>query len=236
MNLYIQTELKGLVNRTTIQEGGQLLGYITRYASNSDIKLVPERDIAYGNVNFIYELANVNNLKIPVAGFVPDKLKEFAPPFVLTKSDDAYKAIGKFVKPSPLHQKAFNGFVVKRDRPQETMLTLAGYEGEVIIQEFVEYVSEWRFIVLDHEVLDARHYKGNFRLIPDWKLADTVADAFRGFGPAWSFDLGLTADGKTHLIECHTMFSLGCYGTPSIFMGRALAQAWDFTWQKNCNK
>lgn len=233
MNLYIQEEISGQLNKATMSEGGRLLGYNIIYSSDARWKLEQERDIAYGNIGWITGITNHNKLKLPLAGFVPDELKKFAPTFIFSNVNEAYRAIGKFVKPHPEQHKKFNGFVVQKDKPQDTMLTLANYHGEVIIQEKVEYVSEWRIFVLDHEVLDARFYKGTFRITPDWKLADSIASNYKGFGPAWSFDLGITNEGKTHLIECHSMFSLGLYGTQPIFAARVLVQAWDYIWATN---
>jgi hypothetical protein len=233
MKAFIQNDVKGLLNKQTIAYGTELFGY-----ENTILDHVPKMsktsgDIAYGNVGWIRGIAKVNELKLPLFGYVPDTLRNYAPAYRIANVSEAYRAFGKFIKPTPEKQKHFNGFVIKKENPYHNMLTLANYDDNVIIQEPVEYVSEWRIIVLDYEVMDARHYKGNFRLAPDWNLADEIASSYKDMGPAWSFDVGITKEGKTILIECHCMFSLGCYGTPPVFMAKALIQAWEYTWKQN---
>ena len=114
------------------------------------------------------------------------------------------------VKPRD-RQKLFKGAVVRSFRD---MIPLSGVSDDepVIVQEVVDFVSEWRATILRRKIVNVANYKGNPIRFPDEKvLAKAVCDWSSqpiGCGMDW----GVTADGRTLLVEVNDGFSLGNYG------------------------
>lgn len=114
------------------------------------------------------------------------------------------------VKPRD-RQKLFAGKVV-RDARDLNSLTGVPETEPVLVQEVVELVSEWRACVLRGNVLNVAHYKGDALSFPK---AEVIREAVKSFTTApigYGMDWGVTADGRTILIEINDGYALGNYG------------------------
>jgi len=92
--------------------------------------------------------------------------------------------------------------------------------------EPVGFASEWRYFVLRGGIVGVAHYKGDCFTHPD---AATVRRAVAGYADspaAYGLDFGVTADGRTLLIEANDGFALGCYGLDPVIYCEMLEARW----------
>ena len=97
----------------------------------------------------------------------------------------------------------------------------------MICSEVVEFVSEYRAFVLEGELLDLRHYKGDFRLFPNTAVIDAAVGAYTHAPVAYGIDFGLTRDRQTLLVETNEAYSLGCYGLAPLLYSTLLEHRWN---------
>jgi len=96
----------------------------------------------------------------------------------------------------------------------------------VLASEAVNFVSEWRCFIQNREILDAKHYKGDFRVFPDYGVAESAISLWSEAPAAYSCDLGITDDGRTLVVECNDVMSLGLYGVSSLIAASMLEKRW----------
>jgi hypothetical protein len=114
------------------------------------------------------------------------------------------------LKPLNRH-KLFNGTVVRAFRdliPTASILDSV----EVLVQGIVEFVSEWRAYILRGEIIHVGRYRGDPLLFPDARTMSEALKAFVDRPIAMAMDWGVTADGRTLLVEVNDGYSLGNYG------------------------
>lgn len=109
------------------------------------------------------------------------------------------------------HHKLFKGTIVRQFRD---LIPTAGIDSTVpvLVQEYVEFVSEWRVSVLRDRILKVGHYRGDPVRFPDAKCMQTALSAFRERPIGFAMDWGITASGQTFLVEVNDGYSLGNYG------------------------
>lgn len=100
-------------------------------------------------------------------------------------------------------------------------------DDEVLIAEYVVFLSEWRCFVCRGEVVDVSHYQGDPFCFPDPK---TIRSALEDFGPdapaGYGIDFGILENGRTVLVEVNEGYSLGSYGLNSIEYAQLLRERW----------
>lgn len=230
MNGYIQKDTKSELNKAVARIGLMERGFHVAFIENSGV-LLGRDDVAYGNVGWIADLFRDKGFKPIYCGFVPEELKPWGIETQEVKLDEVFAKTKIFIKPTPEHQKAFNGFVSLSKA--QTQLSLAGYKGEkVLTSPVVNILSEWRCFVVKNELLDARCYKGDFKIAPDWSKAEKIAKTYKAYD-AWSFDLAVLDSGLTVIIEMHEVFSLGTYGVNPNTFALMLETAWAQKWKEN---
>ncbi|RSK39482.1 ATP-grasp domain-containing protein [Hymenobacter perfusus] len=129
-----------------------------------------------------------------------------------------------FVKPM-YSAKKFTGVLVRNVRD----LRGCGDQAEdtpVWCAEPVNFVAEWRCFVRYGQVLDARHYRGDWRVHFDARVAEQAIAAYQNAPAAYSLDVGLTADGRTLLVEVNDGYSLGAYGLTPVSYAKLLSARW----------
>lgn len=114
------------------------------------------------------------------------------------------------VKPL-IHHKRFKGVVFSQFRD---LIPSAAIEGEtpVLVQEGVEFVSEWRASILRNRIVNVAHYLGDPLRFPDPSRMSAALNAFQNCPIACGMDWGITAAGETVLVEVNDGFALGNYG------------------------
>jgi hypothetical protein len=130
-----------------------------------------------------------------------------------------------FVKPISQHLKLFNGQVVENYRDLAMTAALSS-EHPVILSEPVAMQSEYRVFVLHGEIIGCRHYKGDFRLFPDFQVIDAAIRDFEGAPSGYGIDFAVTNMGETVLVEVNEGFALGCYGLPALRYSSIIEARW----------
>jgi len=131
-----------------------------------------------------------------------------------------------FIKPLKV-QKAFTGFVTSGK--VSDLIQTAGFEDdfEILASEPVEFVSEYRFFIHNGLIIGCKNYRGDFTRLPDFEVAYACLKAFKGSPVSYSLDLGVTADGKTLVVEINDAFALGAYGMPSVPYAQMVISRWE---------
>jgi hypothetical protein len=137
----------------------------------------------------------------------------------------------KFMK--PIHQKKFNGLQIKSILD---WISLGKVEDsiEVYLTGIVNFESEFRIYIQDGEILEGKHYGGNWTKVPDEGVIKEAIKEFGKFSPcAYALDFGVTDDGKTTLVEFNDATSLGNYGIYHIWYSEMLSARWfEITYNK----
>lgn len=130
-----------------------------------------------------------------------------------------------FVKPRGVH-KAFNGCVMSAFRDLIPTAHLPD-DLAVWVSDTVEFVSEWRYFVRRHEIIGVGHYSGDPFTHPDAAMVRAAVRHYRVEAPAaYGIDFGVTADGRTLLVEVNDAYSLGHIGLRPVPYAHMLEDRW----------
>ena len=128
-----------------------------------------------------------------------------------------------FVK--PMNNKSFTGRVIKTAKD----LIGCGIQGEdqaVYVSDIVNFVSEYRAFVRYGEILDVRHYHGDWRFYPDSKVIEECVANYTDSPKAYAIDFGVTDDGRTLVVEVNASCSIGSYGLGVIDYAKFKSARW----------
>jgi hypothetical protein len=132
-----------------------------------------------------------------------------------------------FVKPITA-RKLFAGLILRDDAAIRRRLIHVEDSTEVWACDPVEFVSEYRVFVLDHEIVDVRRYRGDFARAPSREVVERATTDLRAVAPcAYAIDFGITDDGRTLLVEMNDGFSFGTYGLAPTLTARILSARWN---------
>lgn len=99
--------------------------------------------------------------------------------------------------------------------------------SEVLVSEYVTFVSEWRCFVRGGLIIDLCRYQGDVFRYPDPQV---IKDAIRDYGrvapAAYGIDFGVLTTGKTVLVEVNEGYSLNPYGLESMEYSELLETRW----------
>ncbi|OWK39158.1 ATP-grasp domain-containing protein [Fimbriiglobus ruber] len=129
-----------------------------------------------------------------------------------------------FAKPLT-ETKSFVGCVVESEADLRLLQHLDDNLG-VLAAEPVAFVSEWRYFVRRGRVVGLAHYKGEWSLAPDHDTVRRAVAAYVGAPAAYSLDYGVTADGRSLLVEANDAFALGPYGLDAVVYAEMLEDRW----------
>ncbi|MBX9581433.1 MAG: ATP-grasp domain-containing protein [Gemmataceae bacterium] len=98
---------------------------------------------------------------------------------------------------------------------------------EVLVSEYVTFVSEWRCFVRQGRVLDLCRYAGEVFRYPDAGVVRAaVADYGRAAPAGYGIDFGVLTDGRTALVEVNEGYSLNPYGLEATEYAELLEARW----------
>ena len=128
-----------------------------------------------------------------------------------------------FVK--PIQAKPFTGKVINE---YQDLLGLIprGDNQNVICSEVIPFESEYRAFVRYGEILDLRHYKGDWEKYPDPGFVNACIRDYSDSPAAYAADFGVTSSGETVLIEINDGYSLGAYGLVPTVYAQLLSARW----------
>jgi hypothetical protein len=98
---------------------------------------------------------------------------------------------------------------------------------EVLVSEYVTFVSEWRCFVRGGQILDLCRYHGDVFRYPDPQvIKDAIADYSRIAPAAYGIDFGVLTTGRTVLVEVNEGYSLNPYGLEAMEYSELLEARW----------
>ena len=115
-----------------------------------------------------------------------------------------------FVKPAA-RTKRFTGFVL--EAPFDMRVADVPAREPIWWSDVVEWRSEWRCYVLNHEITHVSYCSGDRCVEPDLVRVRLAIEAYasNGASSGYAMDVGVLADGKTALVEVNDGYSLGAY-------------------------
>lgn len=98
---------------------------------------------------------------------------------------------------------------------------------EVLVSEYVTFVSEWRCFVRGGQVLDLCRYQGDVFRYPDPAVIKAALADFAPTAPAgYGIDFGVLTTGRTVLVEVNEGYSLNPYGLEAMEYAELLEARW----------
>ena len=183
---------------------------------NGEFDSLIKNNLFVGSVEFMTEVFNrvdIEQPRLPINNLRPYeemKLKDFKYEYPV------------FIKPKSI--KAFTGFVV--DDYSKSMLNTLDKELDIIIQQVINFNSEWRFYIFRNKIVDIRHYSGrmDINLIGAVNNFNKLDDStFKNFPETFVMDIGFYNDSDSYtIIEFNDMWAIGNYGIPNDLYVRML--------------
>jgi hypothetical protein len=184
---------------------------------DADLRDEPEHTVVVGGVGAVRMVLHHMGRPMPDLPDFPEPLLPFAGRKVWNSTlGEIHRIVNREPERLPIHvkphhQKLFTGVVVKAFRD---LIPTAGLPDTVpiLMQEVVDFISEWRCVVLRGTILNVAHYRGDPLRFPDPAVMKSAVEAFSGQPIAFALDWGVTSDGRTLLVETNDAHSLGNYG------------------------
>ena len=169
----------------------------------------------------------------------PDELMPYMHRKVERKkwADAREAALGGHMFIKPVIQKQFTGAVL--NTLLDTIRTgKVDPEHEVYVVEPVNFVSEWRIYVHEHEAIGVKHYFGkemyDYQLTPPWTVVQRMIDAYKLSAPvAYGLDIGIISQTTETgintipaLVEINDGICLGNYGLDPMNYAEMIAARW----------
>ena len=183
---------------------------------NGKFDSLVKNNLFVGSVEFMTEVFNrvgIEQPRLPINNLRPYeemKLRDFKYEYPV------------FIKPKSI--KAFTGFVV--DDYSKSMLNTLDKELDIIIQQVINFNSEWRFYIFRNKIVDIRHYSGrmDINLIGAVNNFNKLDDStFKNFPETFVMDIGFYNDSDSYtIIEFNDMWAIGNYGVPNDLYVRML--------------
>ena len=233
MRAHIHFDHHGLpqsVNNYLALDGLQQMGWeIVPYTDAAPVRANAPDEIIVGHIAAVRAGLRALGLAVPAELGYPAALRPFLGRRLWQSTINTVAAHPEswpvFVK--PIHEaKKFTGVLVRR--PGD--LVGCGdqhHDTPVWCAEPVQLVAEWRCFVRYGRILDARHYKGDWRAHFDPAVVEAALAAYASEAPAaFSLDVGRTAAGATVVVEVNDGYSLGAYGLTPLAYAKFLSARW----------
>lgn len=193
---------------------------------NSLDDLGPEVGI-HGFVGDAFAALKLIGVPLPAPLDYPEEIESYLGRKVWRSTLDQV-SVGEFVK--PIRHKLFTGRLWTgsiADRLATEGVAGVAQAEPVWRSEVVEFVAEFRAFVLEDRLLDVRRYRGDWSRAPDRETVSRAVMAYGSSPVAYSLDWGVTADGRTLLVEANDSFALGAYGLDSVLYARMISARWE---------
>lgn len=130
-----------------------------------------------------------------------------------------------FIK--PVQGKLFTGFVWRGAGIEAVRIATCDDDTPVWCSEVFEFASEYRAYLRDGEILDVKHYKGDWSLAPSRQMVEYVISCYKSAPRGCSVDFGVTPMGLTFIVEANDGYALGNYGLNPALYAQLLAARWE---------
>ena len=166
--------------------------------------------IPVGSLEFVFEFMEKNH------GVTKDKVIPINIPEQLWKQEFLKRQVSFMLKnevkiDKPMFIKSNSAYKSFADIVSEEGTWENAPEDAYLVSEVVDIESEWRMFVFNDELVGAKHYLGDFTLMPDFHLVEAMIKQYKGNPGAYTLDIGINETG-TFLIEVHPFVSCGLYG------------------------
>lgn len=213
------------------RRGFNLLGIDTDiYEFTEDIPHIPDLGPTVGVAGYIEDihwaltqlrkpLPRIKDYPEILAGFLGRNIRQ------MKLGDIRSSSNSYFIK--PMNLKEFSGMIWNNDDFAKKTISNQPDTLEVWVSELVKFKSEYRAFILDGQVLDCKHYKGDWSVAPDKRIIEAGAEMLSSNGPkAYCLDWGVTNDGRTLLVEFNDGFSFNTYGLNPVMCAYILSSRW----------
>lgn len=127
-----------------------------------------------------------------------------------------------FVK--PVKGKQFDGKLITS---LKDLIGLGSQEDRQIwCSEPMKFLSEYRCFVRYGKLIDAKRYKGDFKLLPNFNIVEACINDYRNQPAAFTLDFGITDQGHTRLIEVNDGYAMGSYGLAPLEYAKMISARW----------
>lgn len=175
-----------------------------------------------GSITYMRKAFETIGVKEPPNISYPDGFRPFAhrPVWVTAAAHILESNAPVFVK--PMETKLFTGFVLdnkagafgrsNHDIIQYNELCALPSTAPLWASEVVEWVSEYRYYVVDGKVIGSARYDGieGDAPVPDAKVVSACIEALNIQHP-YALDMGVLRDGRTALVEANDAWAIGLY-------------------------
>ena len=186
-----------------------------------------------GGVPVVEDALTVLGITVPLADNLPVALAKYRGRKVWTSTWGELRVrYGRSGPPEPLWVKS-----LRRNKGTPSIAVygaddIAATAGlpdnhEVLVSEYVIFVSEWRCFVCRGKILDLCRYQGDVFQYPDPQVVKNAVLDYSSIGPAgYGIDFGVLTNGQTVLVEVNEGYSLGPYGLESTEYAELLEARW----------
>lgn len=185
--------------------------------------------IVCGNIGDVWTALKTMGLPRPKELDYPEHLRYLLGREVRETILDEVRDGTKRVFVKPILQKLFTGLVWDPADPRSRLaVAVYPHDTPVLVSEVVDFVSEWRCFVKRDQLVGVKHYKGDWDRAPDRLVLEEAVRRGKGKMPwAHALDLGVTAEGRTLLVEANEGYAIGHYGLASLVYARFLEARWE---------
>lgn len=230
MKVYIETNQYNVpctVNHYLAWQGFHEMGFETRFFKKfSDLQDANREDVVCGYVGTVKRRLRSLGIAIEDVDY-PEELTNFLGRKVwsstINEINNSPELWPVFIKSK--EGKVVTGTVIRSPKD----LIGCGIPGEnfpVYCSTPIDIVTEWRSFVRYGEILDVRHYRGDWTKFLDPEVVRQAVKDYTSAPAGCSMDFALTSDGKTVLIEVNDGYSLGAYGLFYIDYAKLLSARW----------
>jgi len=186
-----------------------------------------------GGLRVVESALTTLGIAVPTADNLPDCLARYRGRKIWPSTWGELRArYGTKGPPEPLFVKPFRrnkGFPAIALYNAEDMSAASHLsdDQEVLVAEYVVFVSEWRCYVCRGHILELCHYQGDMFRYPDPQVIKSAIADYSPHAPAgYGIDFGVLTDGQTVLVEVNEGYSLGSYGLNAVEYSELLEARW----------
>lgn len=232
MKAYIQTHKDGEfynVNAFIAYEGFKHFGFEIEkfYDVNAIEDTNPEHILVGGIGNVRKRLEIVNRPRKTTEIDYPAELQKYLKRNIwkATLEDILQeKKFPVFIKPET-ETKKFPGKVFKNELDFVGLIN-DGQPTKVLCSELIAFKAEFRCFIRYREILDIRHYKGDWDKVLNIATVKAAIADFTSQPRAYALDFGVDENNDTILVEVNDGHSLGSYGISALHYAKFLSARW----------
>ena len=218
----------------TLWDGCRQLGIQTKSFTQDEINTIDisRETLVTGGVGIVRKAFTRLGVPQPTVGEIPPKevLDLYGRHIWSTTMAEVRQGYedGKhfFIKPLKMH-KEFSGHVTSGDISRLAMTAYLPNDFEILASEIMNFQSEYRLFIHKGKIVSCKFYRGDFRKLVDFAVAEAFLEKIQNPPIGYSLDLGVAENEKTYIVEINDAFSLGNYGLSSIIYTKIVIDRWE---------